>query len=236
MPPQKHILIVEDEQTIADRIHRLSQEILSRYSFKYSIISNVENAFELLSRQKIDLLLLDLNLNGEDGFQLLKKAVANDFQTIIVSANDHKAIFAFEYGVLDFVPKPFTKERLKSAFHRWMDKDFRLEESTKYLSVQIRGNIRLVEVVQLKYIKGAGSYSELFLKSGKRELHAKSLERLLQVLPAKFERIHRSYILNLDCLDYIQVRQGGKYQAVLTDGSLLPIGRNRYKELKVKWL
>ncbi len=236
MTDRKHILIVEDEKIIAERIHRLAKEILMGKPIKFSLISHIENAFTFLSKHNIDLLLLDLNLNGEDGFQLLQRMMAKGFQTIIISAHDNKAIQAFEYGVLDFVPKPFTKERLKMAFSRWLTEDSYSDIPTKYLSVQVRGNLRLVEVDQLKFIKGSGSYSELYLKSGKKELHGKSMDSLFQILPSKFERIHRSYILNLDCLSRIQVHQGGKYEAVLNDGSLLPIGRSRYKELKSRWV
>ncbi len=66
----------------------------------------------------IDVLFLDLNLNGKDGFDLLKTSVSGAFHVIIISAHTEQALKAFEYGVLDFVGKPFNKERLARALDR----------------------------------------------------------------------------------------------------------------------
>ncbi|MBK7227614.1 MAG: hypothetical protein IPH97_01775 [Ignavibacteriales bacterium] len=59
-----------------------------------------------------------MNLNAKDGFELLKQVVSQSFHTIVISANINRAIEAFEYGVLDFIPKPYNIERLKAAFQR----------------------------------------------------------------------------------------------------------------------
>ncbi|WWW34360.1 response regulator [Stenotrophomonas rhizophila] len=70
-----------------------------------------EAAGDRLQRAVYDGLLLDLNLGGEDGFELLRRAVAGRYHCVVVSAHRERALQAFEHGVLDFVPKPFSRER-----------------------------------------------------------------------------------------------------------------------------
>lgn len=84
----------------------------------------------------IDLLLLDLNLNGENGFDILKQTASLSFHTIIISANKDQALKAFEFGVLDFVPKPFNKARLELAFNRIVKKEEVSDENLQFLAVK----------------------------------------------------------------------------------------------------
>ncbi|MEO0724850.1 MAG: response regulator [Bacteroidota bacterium] len=139
----------------------------------------------------IDLLLLDLNLNGEDGFGMLQTLVSYAFHTIIISANTHQAIEAFEYGVLDFIPKPFTVERLQKAMDRY-ELATQAENPAQYLTIHRKGVVEIVQINQLDCIKGAGNYSELYLSGGDKYPHDKPLQRLETLLPSNFRRLHRS--------------------------------------------
>src|SRR5688572_31129759 len=109
------ILIVEDEPVLAQRLARFCREILGGQLESLRVASMFSEASARLDESPIDLLLLDLNLHGRDGMQLLASSVAGSFHTIIVSANTEQALRAFEYGVIDFVPKPFSRERLEQA-------------------------------------------------------------------------------------------------------------------------
>lgn len=225
------ILLVEDEARVAKRIERMTRSFFGKKLEKICHSEDLAEALELMEQEVFDLVLLDLNLNGDDGFELLKETVSRPFHTIIISAYKEKAIIAFEYGVLDFVPKPFNEERLAGAFLRITDTE-KSATGTKYLAVKKRGNLSLIDVEELRYIQGAGIYTELHLKNGQKEVHDKSLEKLEQLLPAHFVRIHKSYIVDLQEAREILVESGSKYSLRLTNGESLPIGRTRYKELK----
>lgn len=227
------VLIIEDEARIAKRLERMAAQYFEQNSV-ISICDSVQKGMAYLENHDIDLLLLDLNLNGENGFDLLESVVAKSFHTIIVSAYTGKAIMAFEYGVLDFVPKPFDEIRLAQAFKRIKNAVKTTEEPIKFLAVKKAGRIKLVDIEDLLYIKGAGVYSELHLRNGTQELHDKSLETLAQLLPKSFERIHKSYLVSLTLAEKIIIETGSKYSLLLKDGELLPIGRSKYKELKNK--
>ncbi|RZL32734.1 MAG: response regulator transcription factor [Pedobacter sp.] len=227
------VLIIEDEARIARRLERMATSFFEQNSV-IVICDSVDKGLEYLENNAIDLLLLDLNLNGESGFDLLESVVSKSFHTIIVSAYTDKAIKAFEYGVLDFVPKPFDEIRLGRAFERVNNTVKKADEPLKYLAVKKTGDIKLIDIENLLYIKGAGIYSELYLKNGNRELHDKSLETLAQLLPNSYERIHKSYLVSLALAEKIIVQPGSKYSLLLKNGELLPIGRSRYPELKSK--
>jgi len=228
------VLLVEDEPPIARRLEKMTRELLGERLTTLHLVETLMNAEAYLEKDCIDLLLLDLNLHGRDGFALLEKAVAGSFHTIIVSANTDQALRAFEHGVLDFVPKPVTIERLRNAFARAENAQSRSEFAARTLAIQKFGRVELVAVDDVHFVKGAGPYSELVLTDGKRELHGKSIEKLLAVLPPYFERIHKSYIVDMRRVKTFHVGEGSHYEAELKTGECLPVGRERWKELKAR--
>lgn len=228
------IAIIEDEARIARRLERIISHIFENQDYKIFVASDLEQGKNLIKTQEVDLLFLDLNLNGQDGFDVLENVVAESFHTIIVSAYKDKAIRAFEYGVLDFVPKPFDESRLQKAIER-MHAKVNTETNIKYLSIKKMGKVSLINVDDILYIKGAGVYTELILKSGRKEIHSKSLESLSAILPPNFVRIHKSYIADMHQALQIIVEPGSQYYLSLKDEVILPIGRTRYKELKAQW-
>ena len=230
-----NILIVEDESRIAKRVERMTRDFFGNALQSLTHINTLQEALKFIQKSSIDLLLLDLNLNGDDGFDLLTTAVSGSFHTIIVSAYKDQAIAAFEYGVIDFVPKPFNRERLEQALNRSITKEKAATSRVKFLAVKKRQRIQLIPIEELVYIKGAGAYTELFLTDGTKELHDKSLEKLEQLL-ASFERIHKSYLVRMSEIREIRVKSGSKYMAELKHGALIPIGRTKYKDIKAKWV
>ena len=230
-----NILIVEDEQRIAKRLKRMIKEVCRQPIENLHIENDLEGALRYLAEQSVDLVFLDLNLNGASGFDLLKGLMAGSFHTIIVSAHQQYAIKAFEYGVLDFIPKPFTQHRLEKAFQQMENRTALRETATKYLGVNRSGHMELIPVDDVLYIKGCGAYSELHLRNGKIVLHDKNMDRLLALLPSNFERIHKSYITPMSQVKAFLSHPGSRYEIELKDGTTLPIGRTRYKGLKRKF-
>ncbi|GGG12488.1 DNA-binding response regulator [Dokdonia pacifica] len=230
-----NILIVEDESRIAKRIERMTRDILGDALQSIKHMNTLYEAIRYIENHSLDLVLLDLNLNGNSGFDLLTTAVSESFHTIIISAYNDQAITAFEYGVLDFVSKPFNRERLQQALHRAISNEKGITNPIKFLAVKKRHKVQLLPVKDLLYIKGAGTYTELFLVDGRKELHDKSLEKLEQLLAPSFERIHKSYVVKMSEIKEIIVESGSKYMVELKNGEHIPIGRTKYKDIKAKW-
>ena len=228
------LILIEDEPLVAQRLARFCREILADRLEKLQVAATHDEAGAWLAENSVDVALLDLNLEGQDGMELLKRSVASSFHTIIVSANTDRALEAFQFGVIDFVPKPFTRERLAQAFARVNGSSTRGVHAARNLAVKKAGRIELVAVDDVLFVQGAGNYSELVLASGRRELHDKTLEKLEAILPADFERIHKSYLVRLSAVKALHAHEGSRHEAELRNGARLPVGRTRYKELRQK--
>jgi two-component system response regulator LytT len=224
-----NILIVEDEALAARRLKRMVEELLGARAVSLTVKNTLWDAEEYLAQNPVNLVLLDLNLNGESGFELLKRLAAGAFHTIIVSASLDQAVTAFDYGVLDFVPKPFDKERLKKAFDRLGAAQSLNPSGLKYLSVKSHGAVRLIPLQSVRFFKGADDYVEIHLTDGSFELYGKSLDALMQLLPPQYRRTHKSYIADFRAAKRIHVYGGGKYELELLDGTKIPVSRTQYQ-------
>jgi len=220
-----NIAIVEDEAVVARRLERMVGDIVTEATI--NVATTLGAAIELLRVRTIDLLFLDLNLQGKDGFRLLEEAAAAPFQTIVVSAHSEQALRAFEYGVTDFVAKPWSAERLRLAIERAASREPR--ERARMLVVRKGRELRTIPIAQILYIRGADDYAELHLADGSVHLHEKSLSALEALLPETFVRVHRSYIANT-----AQVRGLRTAALVMEDGAQVPIGRT-YREAVNLW-
>ena len=225
------VLIVEDERVAARGLQRMVQNILGSDISWLGWESTLDGSHYALAENPVDILLLDLNLNGENGFELLKGAVAGSFHTIVVSANEDQALRAFEYGVLDFVPKPVSQKRLEKAIRRIKDVNY-AGKAAKYLPIRKPKGIALIQLEEVSYFRGDGNYVEIRLKRGKLEYHRQTLDSLAKVLPPQFSRIHRSYIVDRRDVKRVHSRGGGKYDVELGENTKLPLSRVYYKQFK----
>jgi two-component system response regulator LytT len=228
------VLVVEDEPVVARRIARLTREILGDRLESISVWSTFSEAEEALGRSPVDVLLLDLDLSGRNGFDLLPRAVAGPCQTIVISANTSRAIEAFEHGVVDYIAKPFNRERLVLAFERVESRSRQDGRAIRVLAVRKRDGVLLVPVADVVFIKAAGPYAELHLENGRMELHSKSLDGLLSSLPKDFTRIHKSYIVRESRIARLIAREGSRYEIELDSGTRLPMGRTRCSALRAR--
>jgi DNA-binding LytR/AlgR family response regulator len=229
-----NIVIIEDEIMVARRIKMFCKNILGDRLTILKHFMVIEDAEDYINDNDIDLLLLDLNLNNRDGFEILKHKIAASFYTIIISANTDRAIEAFEYGVLDFIGKPFKQERLAQAINKLNVANNTHSQQLKYLSIKKYGSIEMIDLNQVAYVQASGHYSELHLINGDIELHDKNLERLLTILPIEFERVHKSYAVPLSHIRKLLKHGGSRYSLELSTGETIPLGRTRYAAIKNK--
>lgn len=224
------VLICEDEKLIAERLARFVDKALSLPA-RIEKVHSILQAKEYLQKQSIDLLFLDLNLHGKDGFTLLRDFLSQSFQTIVVSACTDRAIEAFEYGALDFIGKPFTQERIQKAVDRYERGLNHQERQLKYLAVKSRRETALVDIKTIKFIKAASIYSDLHLSSGEVKVYDKPLNQLLKLLPSHFQRVHKSYIVNSHFVQSIYNEKQNSYALVLSSGESIPLSRDKRKDM-----
>lgn len=225
------ILVVEDEVVIARRLVRLVREILGDQVGRIDTCDHLDDAAGQLAAAAFDLVFLDLDVQGDDGFDLLRSAVAGSFHTVVVSAHTDRAIEAFELGVVDFVAKPFTLERLRQAVDRARGVTA-VAQPLRYLAVRAADGLELIAIDQVHHISAADDYAELHLGDGSTRLHDKSLATLETLLPRHFVRIHRCHLVDLRRAAHLRAEPGTRYALVLADGTELPVGRTRVAALR----
>lgn len=228
------LLIVEDEASILDRLTRLTRAILGDRLQKLTTATTIDEAEAALAREPVDVLLLDLNLNGKDGFDLLKSLVARPFHTIVVSAYPQRAIEAYDLGVIDFVTKPFDEERLARSFERVWGSAALRDHFAKFLAVKQAGRIELVPIEEIECIRADGPCSVLVTTSGQERRHDKMLKDLGQILPPSFERAHKSYLVNLSAISGLENGENRACYARFRSGRQAPLSRSKAIELKAR--
>ncbi len=223
-----NITLIEDEPMVAKRLTRFVENICQGKA-SIACFNTLDDALDHLANKGTDVLFLDLNLHGKDGFSLLREQLAEPYHTIVVSANTDRALEAFELGVLDFVSKPFTQERIQKALDRYLGAHFKGQ--CQKLSYKKHNQLHFLLVDDIQFVQAAGHYCEITTNTDEVILHDKHLDKLMQILPSHFMRVHRSYAVPLNEIASVSQKSGAKYVAHLASGKQVPVGRTKYKEL-----
>lgn len=237
------IVIADDE----DLARSLVREYL-KDSLDLEIVAECRNGFEAVkavTELKPDLLLLDIQMPRLDGFEVLE-LIERETNVIFITAYDQYAIRAFDVHAIDYLLKPFSAERLNEALDRAMKKIDRGEPTTtaalaaearppgtKADRILIRdgGDVHVVPMAKIDYVEAQDDYV-CFRAEGKRYLKQQTLADVETALdPARFVRIHRSYILNVDRLAKLELYAKDSHAAILRDGTRLPVSRSGYSRL-----
>jgi two-component system response regulator LytT len=225
------ILIVEDEAPAARRLERLTSAHLGARLQDIRRVSSVPEAREAIAAQRVDLVLLDLDLNGADGFEIIR-GKPDGPRVVVVSARVDRAIDAFENSVIDFVPKPVSESRLARA----LDRALAAAPAPAGTSLVVRsaGRIQLAPLSQVASLSGADDYVEVALADGRKLLHDVRLGDLEKRLPASFLRVHRSHIINLDHVRGLRRVGAGRQLVELASGGEVPVSRSRAHDVATK--
>jgi two-component system LytT family response regulator len=236
-------IIVDDEPLACERLRMLlvnepDIEIVSE-------CRNGADARRTIEQLAPDLVFLDIQMPELTGFEVLERLEQTRMPVIIfVTAYDQYALKAFEVSALDYLLKPFDRERFTRALNRARaDLNRRkaghvnehvlqllseLERSKKYLEkliVRTGGRVFFVRADELDWIEAAGNYVRLH--TGKEEfLYRETMTKLeAQLNPERFARIHRSTIVNVARIKELQPWFRGDYQVVLRDNRKLTLTR-----------
>lgn len=239
-------VIIEDEMP--------ARELLKAYLAKESdieIAEECENGFEgikAIAKHHPDLIFLDVQMPKLTGFEMLE--LLDEFpQIIFTTAYDQYAIKAFELNAVDYLMKPFSKERFSQAIEkarkRISDKE-NSEATVKTLVKKVKeeagtidrifvktgSRIDVIPVSEIIRIDAQDDYAEIITKN-KSYLKKETMNFLEKNLPrANFIRVHRSSIINSDYMEKIEKYGKESYIVVLKDGSRVNVSKSRIKELR----
>jgi two-component system LytT family response regulator len=207
--------------------------------------ANGFDAVKAVADLKPDLLLLDVQMPKLDGFEVLE-LVGRDVAVVFVTAYDQYALKAFEVHAVDYLLKPFGQERLVEALDRARARLGRGERlpppdmaaaarrdrgAASRVLVRDGAKVHVLPAARIAYAQAQDDYV-CFSCEGRNYLKEQTLAEVEASLdPARFVRVHRSYLLNLDFLARMDVDERENRIAVLTDGRTLPVSRAGYARL-----
>ena len=236
----KTILI--DDEPLARSITR---EYLASYP-QIEIVAECNDGFEgvkAIAQHKPDLIFLDIQMPKINGFEMLELLDPCP-AVIFTTAFDEYAIKAFEAHAVDYLLKPFSKERFDKAVQKWLaqkeshapskiiNEQIRQPEERNRIVVKEGGNIRIIPVHDVQYVEAYDDYvkiftaKEMFLKKKTMNFYENSLDA------NQFVRVHRSYIIHLSHLTKIEPLEKDTHVALLKNGVRIPLSKTGYLKLK----
>ena len=242
-------IVVDDEPLARDRLLKLL-----RAEPDIEVVGEAKNGregVELIRQTKPALAFLDVQMPELDGFGVLAELKADERPAVVfVTAFDKFALKAFEVRAVDYLLKPFDKERFTTALNRAIDQvkrqqagelsqrltallaDVRPEQKPKQLdriAVKSSGRIVFVKVDEIDWVEAADNYVSLHVGT-ENHLHRETMATLEGQLPMeKFMRISRSTIVNMDRIKELQPLFHGEYTVILRNGTKLTLSRS-YRE------
>lgn len=246
-------IIIDDEKLAREKLKRLLKELADPDMSVCDEAKNGIEAIEKIESQKPDFVILDIEMPGLNGFEVIRHLNYVPF-VIFSTAYDHYAIRAFEIHAVDYLLKPYDKARLATAIERvkaMLKKPAASAEEIKKLVVKILQSkdnpryierlpsrigrkIKLFKVHDIKWFDSQHSITFAYIDNQKIDVKYTLDELESRLDPKHFFRVHRSTIVNLDNVSEIIPWFSGKYKLILTDkaGTELLVSRNRAQELK----
>lgn len=239
------IIIVEDEEPARD--------LLKRYlsaSTNIEIIGEFADGFEAakaINSLKPDLVLLDIQLPRLTGFEILE-IIEHPAAIIFTTAYDEYALKAFERNAVDYLLKPFSRDRFLQALERAKERlaaksapnletlaeNLTPNEPLNRIVVKTGKAIQVVPIEQIEMIEASDDYVSIYTNQERfvKKQTMKYFEERLN--PETFIRTHRSYIVNITQIASIELYEKDSYIGILRNGNKVKISTSGYKELKEK--
>jgi len=237
-------IIVEDE--------KLARDLLKNYLNDHSCVELVEecadgfSGIKAIQQYKPDLVFLDIQMPKLTGFEMLELL---DYTPgiIFTTAYDQYAIKAFEHNAVDYLLKPFSRERFASAIEKAIEKignkddesekikklsEDTIEDYLRRVVVKSHQKISVFPVENIRYIESQDDYVMIYTTESKH-LKQKTMKFFESHLdPGQFVRIHRTYIVNVEQIIQLEPYEKDSYVCVIKDGSKLKVSQSGLKILK----
>jgi two-component system LytT family response regulator len=243
-------LIVDDEPLAREGVRMLVED-----DPEIEVVGECANGHQALSafaEQQPDLVFLDVQMPEINGFEVLEAISHERLPVVIfVTAYDQYALRAFEVHALDYLLKPFTRERFQGALERAkaqikrrgehdLNRTLRslledLRPHKNYLErlvIKTAGRIFFLGVEEIDWIEAAENYVRLHAGRESHLVHGTMNKLAARLNPAQFLRIHRSIIVNLKKIKQLQPLFHGEYVITLQDGTQLNSGRSYRQQLQ----
>jgi two-component system, LytTR family, response regulator len=236
--------IIVDDEPLARSIVK---EYLSAQD-QVEVVQECNDGFEgvkAIMHHKPHLVFLDIQMPKINGFEMLE-LLEEKPSVIFTTAFDEYAIKAFEAHAVDYLLKPFTKERFDKALEKFFNQAPVQKKNTEELLqavnhlpsqserivVKTAGKIKIIPIPEILFLEAADDYVKVHTKEGSF-LKNKTMSFFEKALPQdQFVRTHRSYIINVQEITRIDPYEKENHLAILRSGAKLPVSKSGYGKLK----
>ena len=245
----KKVIIVEDERPARD----LLMNYLEAFP-EMEVIGQYDNGFDglkAINDLKPDAIFLDVQMPKLTGFELLE-VLEHQPEVIFTTAYDQFAIRAFERNAVDYLLKPFSRERFREAINKLKvrleaksggDKEksgidkirqhfAESDEKLHRVVIKKSGKIHVISTGDINFLEAQDDYVMIYTDEGKylKQQTMKYFEKHLD--NQQFVRVHRSYIANIACIERIEPYEKSNFILILKDGNKVPVSRSGMQVLK----
>jgi len=244
------VLVVDDEPLAREKIRGMAAD--DPEIRVVAECSNGAEAIEAVRSMRPDLILLDVQMPEVGGFDVLEALKDEQLPPVIfITAYDHYAVRAFEFHALDYLLKPFDRERFRAAIERAKRQIRRdsgngidarilalleqMQGQTRYserLVVKTGGRVFFLNTDEIDWVEAEGNYVSIHTGKKSYLLRETIIGLESQLDPKAFVRIHRSSIVRLDRIKELQPWSHGEYHVILEDGTRLTLSRSYREKLQ----
>lgn len=246
MNPILNALLIDDERNNLENLSLL----LAAHCPEVRVCGMAASAAEaraLIDSLRPDIVFLDIQMPGENGFSLLQSLSRIDFEVVFVTAYDQYGIQAIKFSALDYLLKPINANELKAAVqkaflrvnnrlqHDMLQNMLQLfrhqhERSQHRLALPVNGEVLFVKPADIMYCMASNTYTSFYQENENKILVSKPIREYEELLaPYGFLRVHQSYLVNKDFVRSFSRKNG--YALVLHNGTEIPVSRQ-----KKEWL
>lgn len=239
------VIIIDDEPLARNIV----KEYLSDYT-QLTILQECNDGFEgvkAIAQYNPDLIFLDIQMPKINGFEMLE-LIEKPPAVIFTTAFDEYAIRAFETHAIDYLLKPFSKERFDKSIQKWLSIQNAEKNNSSYTSfseavsqqsisqnrivVKINNKIKIIPLQDIFFLEAADDYVKIYTAEG-QYLKNKTMQHFENLLGGDhFVRTHRSYIVNVQYITKLDPYEKDTYTAILKSGEKVPVSKTGYAKLK----
>lgn len=242
-------IIIDDELPAIQRLRNLLANFPDVFE-NVGEATDSKKGVSLINKIKPDLIFLDIQMPGMNGFELLKELTEIPM-IVFCTAYDQYSLKAFETNSIDYLLKPVKKERLEITITklRLFNKEFQPEKILSFLqefaskkekktltSITTRKGNRLIfiKLMDIVYFEADEKYVSLYTKSGTENIIDQTIKDLEENLPSNFLRVHRAIIINTQYIQELQAYFNSRYTILLDDAKHTKVisGRSYQKQIK----
>ena len=241
-------IIIEDEAQNRENLVRLIAGYCPQVEVAAQCASVAEARQDIIERHP-DLVFLDIEMPGGNGFSLLESLPDVHFEVIFVTAYDHYGIQAIKFSALDYILKSIDPDELRNAVEKASLKiaqkeenvrmlhllqNARSEPSNRTIALSLADSIEFVPVQSIVRCESDSNYTTFFLKTGEQLIVSRTLKEFDELLaPHGFLRVHQSHLININEIKSYVKTDGGYIR--MKDGATVSISRQR-REMVLKAL